>query len=98
MNKRPFIDRFSTGAISGLLLPVLVFVLAYFILGKDKNFSSYISRIVNKDVITHFISLCVFPNVFAFLIFSRFDKLYSSRGVLGITIIWAFVVFIIKLT
>ena len=98
MNKRPFIDRFSTGALTGLVLPVFVFVLAYFILGKDKNFSSYVSRIVNKDVITHFMSLCVFPNVFAFLLFNRFNKLFSSRGVLGITIIWAFVVFIIKLT
>jgi len=42
--------------------------------------------------------MCVFPNVLIFLLFNRFDMLRASRGVLGITMAWAIVVFIVKFT
>jgi len=38
----------------------------------------------------------VFPNIFLFLLFIRFDMLKSARGVLGITIFWAVLVFAVK--
>jgi hypothetical protein len=57
---------------------------------------SYLFRIAESNIITHAITLCVFPNVFIFLIFNRFDMLRASRGVLAMTIIWAVIVFGIK--
>lgn len=97
MNKRPFINRMSTGMLTGLVLPLLVFFIVFLFLKNDQNLPDYVNRIVKRDVISSFISMCVFPNVFAFLLFNRFDKVYSARGVLGITIIWAIAVFMIKM-
>ena len=42
-------------------------------------------------------SVSVFSNIIIFLLFNRLDMLRASRGVLGITIVWAFAVFAIKL-
>lgn len=95
-SKRPFSDRMSTGLITGFVFPAIVFIVVWLFAGKGASLAEWSGQIADKDVITHFISLCVFPNVFAFLLFNRFDKLYSARGVLGMTIIWALAVFIIK--
>ena len=48
------------------------------------------------NIVTHILSLSVFPNVIVFLIFNRFDMLRASRGVLAATIVWAVIVFGIK--
>jgi hypothetical protein len=61
------------------------------------SFSDYFSRVEEAGNITSIMSVCVFSNIIAFLLFNRFDMLRASRGVLGITIAWAFVVFGIKL-
>jgi len=97
MSNSNFSNRMSTGMLVGLILPIIVFIIVYLFSSDGQSFGSYLDRVGGRNLITHFISLCVFPNVFAFLIFNRFDKLQSSRGVLGITIIWAIVVFIIKM-
>ena len=96
MIKEQVSNRFITGFITGLALPVIVFLIV-FIVSKDKDPGSYLQRILDRNLITNMMSLCVFPNVFAFLIFNRFDKLQSSKGVLGVTIIWALTVFLIKM-
>ena len=92
-----FIDRISTGFIFGLVLPVLIFFIVFLVTSGDMGLNDYFDKIIRRDVVTHFISLCVFPNVFIFLLFNRFDKLRSAKGVLGMTFIWALVVFLIKL-
>ena len=91
------IDRISTGLILGLVLPVLIYFIVFLVTSGDMGLKDYFNKIISRDVVTHFISLCVFPNVFLFLLFNRFDKLRSAKGVLGITFIWALVVFLIKL-
>ena len=90
-------DKVITGLISGLLLPLLTGFFIYIFSHGQRNISEYLTRIEESKIITHAISLCVFPNIFIFLIFNRFDMLRASRGVLGITIFWAVVVFGIKL-
>jgi len=90
-------DRFMTGLISGLLLPIIVGLL-FFLFSSGHNISlhSYISRIVDSNILTHSISLCVFSNILIFFIFNRLDMLRAVRGVLAITIVWAIIVFGIK--
>lgn len=90
-------DRMSTGFLIGLIFPILIFLVVFIITSGNRDLSYYLGRIHSRDVVTHFISLCVFPNVFTFLIFNRFDKYYSAKGVLGMTIIWALLVFLIKM-
>ena len=89
-------DKVVIGVIAGLLLPVVVGVIIYLFSHGNQSIHSYIVRIANSNILTHSITLCVFPNVLIFMIFNRFDMLRATRGVLTITIIWALVVFGIK--
>jgi hypothetical protein len=89
-------DKILIGLIAGFLLPFITGLLIYTFSSGHLSISDYLSRIVRSDIITHSISLCVFPNIFIFLIFNRFDMLRATRGVLAITIVWAIVVFGVK--
>lgn len=89
-------DKLLTGLISGLVLPIIVGLVIFLFSNSDLSLQSYLIRISDSNIITHSITLCVFPNVIIFLIFNRLDMLQASRGVLGITIIWAVIVFGVK--
>ena len=89
-------DKIPTGMASAILLPVITGIIIWLVSAGNYSLGSYLVKIVRADIITHIISLCVFPNVIIFLIFNRFDMLQASRGVLGVTIAWAITVFLIK--
>jgi amino acid permease len=89
-------DRVSLGAIAGFLVPLIIGLIVYLFSTGNKSLAEYIKQIIDADVITHTISLCVFPNIFLFLIFNRLDMLRATKGVLGITIFWAVLVFAVK--
>ena len=97
MMVRPASDRFITGFFAGLLFPVVVFFIVYLFTGDNMTLKGYIERILSRDILSHIISLCVFPNIALFLIFTRSDRLLSAKGVLGVTILWAMAVFAVKL-
>ncbi len=97
MTDKPASDRFFTGFFAGLLFPVVVFFIIFLFAGDNMTIKGYIERILSRDILSHIISLCVFPNIVIFLIFTRSDRLLSARGVLGITILWAIAVFAVKL-
>jgi hypothetical protein len=96
MNRSEKYDRIYLGAITGFLAPVLIVLIMYLLSKEDKSLLEYFRRIVYADILTHIISLCVFPNIFLFLIYNRLDMLKAARGVLGITIFWAILVFSVK--
>jgi hypothetical protein len=89
-------DKLIIGLISGFILPVFVGLIIFAFTGHGKGLVSYLERIRDANIITHAITLCVFPNIAVFLLFNRFDMLRALRGVLAITILWAIAVFIIK--
>lgn len=89
-------DRASVGLITGFLLPVITAFLVYIFTHGDQSLAGYIKRIADADIITHTLSLSVLPNLILFLIFNRLDMLRAARGVLGITLFWAVMVFGIK--
>ncbi len=90
-------DKVITGVISGLIFPFIIGLIVYLFSAGHLSVSSFLTRIANSNIITHSISLCVFPNIVVFLLFNRFDMLRASRGMLAITIFWAIVVFGLKL-
>lgn len=90
-------DKTFTGAVSGLLLPLLVGFFIYLFSADGLSLGGYLKKISETNIITHAISLCVFPNVVIFMIYNRFDMLKACRGVLAVTIMWAIVVFLVKL-
>ncbi len=86
-----------TGVISGIVIPALAFFIFFFLTRKGLTLDHFIRRMIEADNVTEIMSVSVFANIFIFLLFNRLDMLSSVRGVLGITIVWAFVVFGIKL-
>jgi len=91
-------NRVSTGIIAGVVVPVIVMLIFCLWQADRYTVKEFISRLISYGVLTNVISVSVFANVFFFLLFNRFDMLKASKGILGVTIIWAIVVFIIKLT
>jgi len=89
-------DKVLTGVISGLLLPFIIGFIIFVFSPGHHSVASYLARIADSNIITHSITLCVFPNIIIFLIFNRYDMLRASQGVLGVTIFWAVIVFGIK--
>jgi hypothetical protein len=89
-------DKMSTGILSGLILPVIAGLIIFAFTAKGRSLAVYIERIIDGNILTHAITLCVFFNVAVFLLFNRFDMLRAARGVLSMTIVWAITVFIIK--
>ena len=89
-------DKVYIGAAAGFIAPVIIGLLVYLFSTGDRTIGEYFRRIIFADILTHVISLCVFPNIFLFLIFNRLDMLRATRGVLGITILWAVLVFAVK--
>jgi hypothetical protein len=89
-------DRVVTGFISGMVLPFIVGFIIYVFSANDMSIREFLSKLADSKVITHSISLCVFPNVLIFLGFNWLDMLKATKGVLAVTIIWAFIVFGVK--
>jgi hypothetical protein len=89
-------DKVITGLISGVVLPLIVALVIFLSTSDHSSVHSYLIRIAESGIITHSITLCVFPNIIIFLIFNRLDMLRAARGVLAVTIIWAVIVFGVK--
>jgi hypothetical protein len=89
-------NKVITGIVSGLIFPFIIGFIIYFFSAGQQSVAAYIQRISDSNIITHSITLCVFPNILIFLIFNRFDMLRASQGVLAITIVWAVIVFGVK--
>jgi hypothetical protein len=90
-------DKVLTGVISGFLFPFFVGTIIFLFSSGHQSLHSYLARIADSHIVTHSITLCVFPNIIIFLIFNQFDMLKATRGVLGITIFWAAIVFGVKI-
>ena len=91
-------DKVSFGALSGLVLPLVVALVVFLVSKGHPSPATWINRIIQANIVTHVVSLCVFPNVAIFLLYNYLDMLKAVKGVLGVTIFWATLVFIIYFT
>jgi hypothetical protein len=89
-------DNLLTGIISGFIFPIMIGLIVFVFTAHGISLISYLERIKGANIVTHAITLCVFPNVFIFLLFNRFDMLRAARGVLAATFVWALIVFAFK--
>ncbi len=90
-------DKVLTGIIAGFVFPFLVGTIIFMVSSGNQSLHVYLTRILDSNIVTHSITLCVFPNIIIFLLFNQFDMLRATRGVLAITIIWAVIVFAVKI-
>ena len=89
-------DKVLTGIISGLVFPFIIGITIYLLSSGHQSLHLYLVRIADSKIITHSITLCVFPNILIFMIFNQLDMLRATRGVLAVTIVWAVIVFGVK--
>jgi hypothetical protein len=89
-------NKVLTGLISGFILPFIVGLFIFLFTSGHMTLNNYLTHIRESHIVTHAITLCVFPNILIFLFFNRFDMLHSSKGVLAMTIVWALIVFAVK--
>jgi len=93
-----FTNHPVTGAITGIVAPVLAFCIFSMINYSDVPVSHVILNFAKGGVLTHVISLSVIINLLIFFLFIWSGRDKSARGVLGSTILYALVVLILKLT
>lgn len=91
------LDNVGIGFFTGFVLPVIVFFVVWLIGKNEMSLSDYTQTLMQLNVLIKLGSLCVFLNsaLFMGLINLKFEK--TARGVLGATIIYAFVVLISRL-
>ena len=94
--KRNKLDTFGFGFLSGLVLPVIIFFVVYLTKETTVSFVDYIRGMWKLQALIKLGSLCVFANVAVFWIFLKQKYEKAARGVLGATILYAFVVLISK--
>ncbi|PIF06136.1 MAG: hypothetical protein CSA36_03220 [Draconibacterium sp.] len=95
--KKNRFDHSGIGYIIGFLLPVLLFFLAYLFGNNDVSLVQYARGLWRLQALVKLISLCVFANSIAFMVFIRMKYEKTARGILGATIIYALVVLLSKI-
>ncbi len=81
----------------GVLLPVLILIVTYFVREPGIGFLTFFKAMVMHHILSKMLSLCVYPNLLPFFIFIWTDRLQGARGVLGATIVLAILVFFSQL-
>lgn len=97
VRKRNRFDRILTGWIIGTIIPLLIFLITYFVKFSEMNFRDYLNNLWQMRIFMKLLSLCVFPNLAFFLFFYRKKYDMAARGVIMATFIYAFLVLITKL-
>ena len=86
---------FLKGAVLGLILPTLAFLIYSNIVMEGDMLASYF-QLRAMDVHTHVLSLCTFLNLIPFLIFIRSNREKPAQGILMVTILLALFVMVNK--
>ena len=90
------LDQPLTGFLAGFVLPVLIFLVVWFVRENDLSFREYLENLWYLNALIKLGSLCVFANLLLFMGFIRMKYDRAARGVLGATIIYALIVLLSK--
>ena len=84
------------GLVLGLLVPVLALIIYNQVVFDHLSFWEFLQIMITKRKLSAVISLGVLPNLLVFFIFIWLNYLYSARGVLAATLVYALLVVITK--
>jgi len=91
------LDTTVIGLLSGIIVPIITFLIVYFIMSGSQTLNEYLQRLIDRNIQGHFISISVIPNLLIFFIFIWLYKMKAARGVLLSTFLWAFLILAIRL-
>lgn len=89
-------DNVGIGVLIGSILPVIVFVVVYFLGNREVSIIEYTASLQKLNVLIKLGSLCVFVNSGAFMGFIQLKMEKTARGILAATIVYALVVLVSK--
>lgn len=89
-------DVLGFGLLSGMVLPLVIFMAIYLVGENSVVFSVYLKSLWQLNALLKVGSLCVLGNLAVFWIFLSMKYEKAARGVLGATLLYAFVVLISK--
>ena len=95
--KRKRYDRILTGWLLGTVVPLVIFIITYWVKFREYEFLVYINNLLHMKVLFKILSLCVFPNLAFFLFFYRQKYDMAARGVIMATFMYAFLVLFARL-
>lgn len=95
-NKKNKYDLFGIGMLAGMLLPLIIFIVVYFVSEQSVSLTAYLKSLWKLHALLKVGSLCVFANLSIFWIYLWLKYERAARGVLGATLLYAFVVLISK--
>ena len=90
-------NKLITGFIIGVLSPPLAFYLFCLFEFRDEKALELLQGYASRNVLTHVISLSVLINLPLFFAFLGSNRDQAGRGVIGATLLYAFLVLILKL-
>ncbi|HIE16085.1 MAG TPA: hypothetical protein EYP69_04070 [Bacteroidales bacterium] len=93
---KSFINSFWFGLASGLLVPLLTIIIAYYQVYAYMDFERFYIRFVHLKLFSAFISLCALPDMLVFFLFIWSNRLLGARGVLTAIFIITVIVVIFK--
>jgi hypothetical protein len=92
-----FKDRFLTGFLPALLLPLIGSYIYYLVFFDYMGLKQFYNHIVSNRLFISVLSIGTILNLGLFFLFYRFEKDQCARGVIGATFIYAFIVLYFKM-
>ena len=89
-------NKFWTGLILGVFLPLSVFFLIYLIGYSKSPFEEFLRQTVMMLVLPKIMSLCVVPNLAVFYLFLNKEFWYATRGVITATLLCTLAIIVVK--
>jgi len=94
LRKTQRLDNVGIGFLIGFVLPVFIFLAVYLIGKNELTILDYTKSLMELNVMVKLGSLCVFVNSAVFMGFIKLKFEKTARGILGATIVYAFVILI----
>jgi hypothetical protein len=91
-------DNLKFGLLLGFLLPIIVFILIYFLKFSSYSFSDFFQTFLQESrLITFFSAWCLVANIGLFTLYINTNKFQTAKGVFIITIAYGLGFLLLKL-
>tara|TARA_B110000014_G_C20013204_1_gene525387 strand:+ start:509 stop:787 length:279 start_codon:yes stop_codon:yes gene_type:complete len=88
-------NQLITGFLVGLISPFVAFAV-YVLFIKERNLFETIDLLINSEFLPHTISLSLLINLLIFFMKIKTNRDTAARGVLGATILYGFLIVVLK--
>jgi len=89
-------NKFWIGLVLGIILPLAVFFLVYYIGYSRTPFGEFLEYAIMIQALPKILCLCVLPNLIIFHLFLNREFGYATRGIFAATLLCALGIVVIK--